>query len=387
MTTDALIIGGGPAGLMAADVISAAGYDVTVLEAKPSLARKFLMAGKSGLNVTKDEPDLDFLENFSESKERLGPILLSFGPQQVISWVEGLGQPVFTGSSGRVFPTAMKASPLLRAWIARLVEQGVTFHLNTRWDCRLGSEIHALSANGPMLFTPQVTVLAMGGASWPRLGSDGLWAPCLVDQGVSVAPFEPSNMSLNVVWSQHMAPRYGEPLKGVAFQAGKYHSRGEAVITANGLEGGGIYAVSRGVREGADLTIDLCPDLTMDQVEQRLNKPRAKQSIANHIRRVLGLDKAKTSLLFEYGLKDDLARSIKCLTITGATVANIDRAISVAGGIRWSELDSDLRLRKGIYCAGEMIDWEAPTGGYLLTACFATGSWAGHAAVRDLRGT
>ncbi|MEP3689336.1 MAG: TIGR03862 family flavoprotein [Sulfitobacter dubius] len=384
----ALVIGGGPAGLMAAEVMADAGLSVTLCEAKPSVGRKFLMAGKSGLNLTKAEPFDPFLAAFQEASPALRPMLEAFDGQAVQDWTEGLGQEVFTGSTGRVFPRAMKASPLLRAWLARLTERGV--QINTRWQWQ-GWEGDALVFNTPEgreQIEADVTVLALGGASWKRLGATGAWAPLLVERGVGLSDFAPANVGLLVDWSPHMARHFGAALKGGAWSAGPYHSRGEAVISAKGLEGGGIYSVSRGLREGHGLALDLLPDLQVGDVAARLAKPRGKDSQANHLRKRLKLTPAQIALLQEMArpLPQDaeaLAALLKNLPIAHAGLRPMDEAISTAGGIRLDALYDGLMLRDlpGVFAAGEMLDWEAPTGGYLINGCLATGRWAGRHAV------
>ncbi len=373
--TDALIIGAGPAGLMAADVISAAGHSVVVTEAKPSVARKFLMAGKSGLNLTKDEPFEAFLSHYHEAAPTLRPMLEAFGPKDVTAWAEGLGQEMFTGSSGRVFPKVMKASPLLRAWLTRLSDQGVEIRTRWRWT---GGSYRFDTPDGPQEIAPKVCVLACGGASWARLGSDGAWADWLK---ASLAPFKPANMGYEVDWSPHMERHFGAPIKNVTLTAGDTSLRAEFVLSERGLEGGGIYAVSRPMREGATLTLDLLPDMTIADIRARLSRPKGKMSRANFLRKALKLSPEKQALLMEFGqpLPEDLAPLIKSLPVTHTGPRPMDEAISTAGGLRFDAVDASLMLknRPGTFAAGEMLDWEAPTGGYLLTACLATGRWAG----------
>ena len=389
--TSALIIGAGPAGLMAADALASAGCSVTVAEAKPSPARKLLMAGKSGLNLTKAEDPETCLGAYAEGSNHLRPMLSVFGPDDVIRWAEGLGQATFTGSTGRVFPTAMKASPLLRSWLARLDAMGLERHTRWRWTGWDGEETRFETPDGPLALRPRVTVLALGGASWARLGSDGEWTGHFAGQGIEVSPFQPANAGLCVDWSEHMAPQFGAPLKGVAFRAGGLISRGEAVISARGLEGGGLYPLSPALREGAALAIDLAPDVSEEALAARLAKPRGKQSLSNHLRRALKLSPAARALLMECArpLPEDpgtLARTVKALELPHQGLRPMDEAISTAGGVAFAALDEGLMLtqRPGCFVAGEMIDWEAPTGGYLLTACFATGLWAGRHAARYL---
>ncbi len=386
----ALVIGAGPAGLMAAEELARAGLRVLVAEAKPSVGRKFLMAGKSGLNLTKHEPPAALLRAYGAAAPRLAPIIESFDADAVQDWAKGLGQEVFTGSSGRVFPVAMKASPLLRAWMARLSELGVGVRTRWRW---LGPEAGGQrfeTPGGPVTLMPRVTILAMGGASWARLGSNGHWAEVLRPLGVPLAPFRPSNGGLSVAWSAHMAPLFGAPVKGTALLAGDRIVRAEYVISYRGLEGGGIYAVFADVRDGADLRIDLTPDLPLEEVARRLARPRGKATVSAHLRKVLGLDPVRRALLQEFGrpLPEGavLAALIKGLPVRHAGPRPLDEAISTAGGIDWTGLGPGLEVlaMPGVYAAGEMIDWEAPTGGYLLTGCFATGRWAGHHAAASL---
>lgn len=389
MGNSAAVIGAGPAGLMAADVLSARGLAVTVYDAMPSPARKFLMAGKSGLNITKDEPAADFISAFGEPlPEALHRALRDFGPQEAIAWAEGLGQPLFTGSSGRVFPTAMKASPLLRAWLARLEAQGVRLERRARWEGWDGSRLLLRGPEGLRHLEPDVTILATGGASWPRLGSDGAWTSWM--ELPDLSPFKPANMGFAVDWSPHMARHFGAPVKGCAISAGEQRVRAEFVISARGLEGGGIYAVSRAVREGAPLAIDLVPDLPEDVVSARLSKKRAKDTLTAHLRKALRLDPARIALLQEFGrpLEGDLAAKIKRLELRHRGPRPIAEAISTAGGLRFDALDHGLmlRARPGVFAAGEMLDWEAPTGGYLITACLATGRHAALAACRWIDG-
>ncbi len=384
MTKKALVIGGGPAGLMAAEQLIKAGLSVTIAEAKPTLGRKFLMAGKSGLNLTMDEPVSAFLPHYYDARTHLDPMIASFGPQEVKEWTEQLGQKIFVGTSGRVFPKVMKASPLLRAWITRLLDAGV--NLTTNWKLSGLSENNAqfLTPDGAKNIIADVVVLAMGGASWARLGSDGAW----VEQFGPITPFQPANCAFAMDWSDHMTKFFGKPIKNITLRAGDMISRGEIIVSRNGIEGGGIYSVSRTLRTGVPLAIDLRPDWTVDRVETALSKPRGKDSQTNHLRKALKLDPIKIALMREVTaqLPQDakaLSKMVKCLSIKTLEHRPMDEAISTAGGIPWNRLDAGLMLmdRPGIFCAGEMIDWEAPTGGYLITACLATGRWAGlHAA-------
>ena len=378
--TDALVIGAGPAGLMAAEMLADAGLCVTVAEQKPSGGRKLLMAGKSGLNLTKDEPEHAFFKAYHA--DWLLPALQDFGPVEVMAWAEDLGQQLFTGSSGRVFPKSMKASPLLRAWLARLAGKDVTIKTAWRWTGWRGDTPVFETPSGTVEMSPAVTVLAMGGASWRRLGSDGAWATHFEAQ--DIRPFKPANMGFVVDWSSHMAEHFGAPLKNIALSAGSDPVRGEAVLSAHGLEGGGIYAVSAAVRDGAELTLDLLPDLSASEVEKRLRRRRGKDSLSNHMRKNLKLEPVKLALLQEFArpLPDDLtelAAVVKALVVPHNGPRPMDEAISTAGGLAADALDKNLMLRSrpGVFAAGEMLDWEAPTGGYLITGCLATGRWAG----------
>ena len=381
---DALVIGGGPAGLMAGEEMASSGLEVWVVDAKPSFGRKFLMAGKSGLNLTKSETPERFQAQFYAAQPALRPILKAFGPPQVEAWAKGLGQELFTGTTGRVFPTAMKASPLLRSWLEQLDTLGITRKTRWHWTGWQKGTLQFDTPQGPISLRPKATVLALGGASWPRLGSDGKWVDNLRKQGISLTPFQPANVGLMLDWSPHMARHLGQPLKSVAFYTDSQMSRGEAVITETGLTGGGLYSLSPDLRQGSPLTVDLCPDLSVEQITDRLGRVKSKTSWSNHLRKQLRLDKTRLGLLAEFchPLPRDpvtLAHLVKALKLPYRDLNPIDEAISVAGGVPFAELNDDLMLRDlpGVFCAGEMLDWEAPTGGYLLTACFATGRWAG----------
>lgn len=384
--TDALIIGGGPAGLMAAEVLSAAGHSVIVADAMPTMGRKFLMAGKSGLNLTKDEPLAEFMKSYGVAQTALSPILSAFGPQDVADWATGLGQTVFTGTTGRVFPTDMKASPLLRAWLSLLSAQGVSLKTRWRWTGWHGDAAVFDTPDGPTSITAKTTVLALGGASWSRLGSDGVWAGLLPNE---TAPFQPVNMGFVVPWSDHMTPHFGTAVKGCCLSSGNLVSRGEFVVSSKGIEGGGIYSVSATMRDGAPLVIDLLPDMTVQDIATKLAAIKGKQSMANRLRKALKLDPVKRALLNEFGRGRDrpLPEVIKALTLPQLMPRPIDEAISTAGGVRFDALNADLMLasRDGVYCVGEMLDWDAPTGGYLINGCLSTGRWAGLAAVRRIQ--
>lgn len=383
VTTDALVIGGGPAGLAAAEVLVAAGKSVLLAEAKPSVGRKLLMAGKSGLNLTKEEAGF----GAAYGTDWLAPMLEAFGPADVRAWAEGLGQTTFVGSTGRVFPKAMKASPLLRAWMGRFSRAEV----RTRWRWRGwdGDETAFDTPEGAQRVKAGVTVLALGGASWARLGSDGEWAGLLAAEGIELAPFRPANMGFVVTWSPHMTPHFGSPVKGARLTAGAAQSRGEFVISERGLEGGGIYEVSTAMRDGAPLVLDLLPDMSAEYVAAQLAKG-GKESIGNRLRKRLGLTPVARALVMEFGRPlpegTALATLLKALPIRHNGPRPLDEAISVAGGVTRAAVDDGLmlRARPSVFVAGEMLDWEAPTGGYLLTACLATGRWAGQHALQYL---
>ncbi|WP_457650037.1 TIGR03862 family flavoprotein [Profundibacter sp.] len=383
---DALVIGGGPAGLMAAGELARAGRRVVVVDAKPTVGRKFLMAGKSGLNLTKDEPFETFLSRYGDAAENLRAPLEAFRPDAVQDWVRELGQEVFTGSSGQVFPKAMKASPLLRAWLVRLRGLGVVFRTRWRWT-GWDDGFEFATPDGVQVLHPKTCVLALGGASWARLGSNGVWADMLAAKGVELAPFQPANMGFAVDWSPYMERHFSQPVKGIALVVNGKSRRGEFVISKRGVEGSGIYAMSKAMRAGAELTLDLMPDWSAERIAERLSKPRGKATVTNHLRKVLKLDAVKLALLQEFARPlptgKGLARVIKSLPLKHSGPRPMDEAISTAGGVRFSALTEGLELKAapGVFCAGEMLDWEAPTGGYLLTGCLATGRWAGRAAV------
>ncbi len=380
---DALVIGGGPAGLMAAEMLADRGHGVLVADAMPSMGRKLLMAGKSGLNLTKDEPLPDFLNAYDAPWLR--PVLREFGPFEVQVWANGLGQAVFTGSSGRVFPVGMKASPLLRAWLVRLAGKGVQFRNRWRWLGWKDGATQFDTPQGQQQIKPRATVLALGGASWRRLGSDGAWADILAAQGVDIAPFQPANMGFNVAWSAHMARHFGAPVKPARLTVGDHSVYGEFVLSKTGIEGSAVYALSRPLRDGGKLLVDLFPDRSIDDLARRLAAPQGKASRANFLRKTIGLSGVKAALVNELARDitepSALASVLKSLPMPLIGPRPLDEAISTAGGVRVTD---SLMILPGVFCAGEMLDWEAPTGGYLLTACLATGRAAGIAAANSL---
>ncbi|MEY4778905.1 MAG: hypothetical protein RLZZ607_218 [Pseudomonadota bacterium] len=375
---DALVIGAGPAGLMAAEELAKAGRRVVICEGKSSPARKFLMAGKSGLNVTKAQALPAFIAAYQSP--HMAPFLAEFGPEAVMDWCNHLGADVFTGSSGRVFPKAMKASPLVRAWMARLAGMGVELRSRWRW-VGFDDGFAFDTPQGRTVLHPAVTVLALGGASWARLGADAAWVPWLAEKGVRITPFQPANMGFHVDWSPHMAKVFGQAVKGAALCVNKRRERGEFIISSKGVEGGGIYAVSRDLRQGAALQLDLMPDVSVDEVAQRLSAMRSSETLVNRLRK-LGLSAPALALVMEFGRALSPLQAVKALPIPLGLPRPMDEAISVAGGVSFASVTPDLELRalpKTFVC-GEMLDWEAPTGGYLVTGCWASGRWAGRAA-------
>jgi uncharacterized flavoprotein (TIGR03862 family) len=403
--TTAAVIGGGPAGLMAAETLAAAGVSVTIYDRMPSLARKFLMAGRGGLNLTHSEEMSRFLARYGAAAPHLRAAIAAFSPQDLRAWSEGLGEPTFVGSSGRVFPRSMKASPLLRAWLRRLDAQGVQVrprHRWTGWDAR-GRLLFADAQDHRHTVAVDVTLLALGGASWPRLGSVGDWVDILRRDGIAANPLRPANCGFPVAWSELFRSRFaGQPLKRLSLSFGGMSVRGEAMIADYGLEGGGIYALSAPLRDAIEaegtavLTLDLLPDVSAEELTRKLAAPRCKQSLSNFLRKAARLSPSAIGLAQEIGkgklgalAPDDMARFLKALPLTLKGVAPIARAISSAGGIAFSAIDDRYMLRRkpGVFVAGEMLDWEAPTGGYLLQACFATGRAAGAGALAWLAQT
>ncbi len=399
------IVGGGPAGLMASDVLVRGGVRVTIYDQMPAVGRKFLLAGRGGLNLTHSEPLDQFLRRYGHAEPHVRPAIEAFSPDDLRTFSAELGQPTFVGSSGRVFPTAMKASPLLRAWLRRLAAMGVTFKLWHRW--RGWDEAGRLvfdTPDGQTAVAADASILALGGASWPKLGSNGAWVAAMAEAGITVAPLQPANCGFLVDWSDIFRSRFeGDPLKRIALSFGDRTVRGEAVVTGKGLQGGGLYALSDVLREAiashghAVLLVDLLPDQNVSALEQKLRAPRNKQSLANVLRKALSLSPIAIGLLQEAAVASStklseltpeaLAGRIKAVPVRLVGIEPIARAISTAGGIAFDEIDEHfmLRRRPGSFVAGEMLDWEAPTGGYLLQACFATGAAAGRGALQFLQ--
>ena len=388
------IVGAGPAGLMAAEqLVAVDGQKVLIFDAMPSPGRKFLMAGKGGMNITHAEPPGDFAGRYGSRQAVIEPLLKRFGPQQLREWIHGLGIETFVGTSGRVFPTEMKAAPLLRAWLHRLRQQGVQIHVRRRW---LGwaddGALRFATPEGEKMVAADATILALGGGSWAKLGSDGAWVPLLAARGIPVAPLKPANCGFDVAWSAHFSERYaGQPVKPVIASVAGRRQQGEFNITAGGIEGGLIYALSAPLRDAlestghATLHLDLAPGKTLERLTADLARPRGRDSLANHLRRRAGIEGVKAGLLRELlpflasTATDELAAAIKNLPLLVTATRPLDEVISTAGGVAFEALDENLMLRDlpGVFIAGEMLDWEAPTGGYLLTACFATGRAAG----------
>ena len=391
------IIGGGPAGLMAAEVLSQAGVKVDLYDAMPSVGRKFLMAGKGGMNITHSESFDKFLSRYGSARANIKPMLDTFGPEALRAWVRDLGIETFIGSSGKVFPVDMKAAPLLRAWLHRLRVNAVSFYMRHQWLGWDEGMLHFLTPDGEVKVRVDAVVLALGGGSWARLGSTGAWAPLLAQKGVSVAPLQPSNCGFDVGWSEFFRNRFaGQPLKSVQASfinsvGDEFCQLGELVVTADGVEGSLIYKMSALLRDQitasgtALIYLDLAPGKDKRFLIGSVSKPRGKNTMVNHLRKRIGIDSLKIGLLREVLSKQDfddpirLCETIKALPIKLVAARPIDEAISSAGGVTFAAVDERLMIRSmpGIFCAGEMLDWEAPTGGYLLTACFASGRVAG----------
>ena len=399
MDTDTLVIGAGPAGLAAAEVLAEARVSVVIHERMPNPARKFLLAGRGGLNLTHSEPIEDFLTRYGAARDHLEPVIRAYPPEALRAWCEALGVETFIGSSGRVFPKSMKASPLLRAWLARLASLGVELAARSRWAGWDGDNLVFETPAGRRAEKPDVAIFALGGGSWPRLGSDGSWQDAFIAHGAEVEPLRPSNSGFLATWSDIFKSKFaGEPLKRVLFSFEGREAHGEAMVTRSGIEGGAIYALSSVLRDAIEmkgsavLEIDLLPDVTLEALVTRLSSS-GKESLANRLRKA-GLSPAAASLLREdvFGVAlpsnpSSLAERIKAVRIRLTGVAAMDRAISTAGGVSWGSLNPDFSLKAdpATFVCGEMLDWEAPTGGYLLQACFATGRAAAKGALSRLR--
>ncbi|MDD2741694.1 MAG: TIGR03862 family flavoprotein [Rhodocyclaceae bacterium] len=405
------IIGAGPAGLMAAEQFSTPqgcflrgalnGVNVDIFDAMPSVGRKFLMAGKGGMNITHSEALPAFIARYGQRAEKIAPLLAAFGPAELREWIAGLGFETFVGTSGRVFPTEMKAAPLLRAWLHRLRGAGVRFHVRHRWlGWQADGALRFATPQGEISLLADVVILALGGGSWAKLGSDGAWVPLLLERGIQVSPLRPSNCGFDVAWSTYFRERFaGSAIKPVIASVGSQSQQGEFNITENGLEGGLIYALSAPLRDvlehdgKATLTLDLAPGRSLERLISDLSKPQGRDSLSNHLRRRVGIEGVKAALLREFSpnsaltVTDTLARAIKALPVPVIAPRPLDEAISTAGGVPFEVVNEQLMLNQlpGTFCAGEMLDWEAPTGGYLLTACFASGYVAGQGALNWLQ--
>jgi uncharacterized flavoprotein (TIGR03862 family) len=394
------IIGGGPAGLMAAEVLASSGKAVHVFEAMPTPARKFLMAGKSGLNITHSEPLDQFLTRYGTAMGIVGAAVKAFTPDDIRAWADGLGTPTFVGSSGRVFPEVFKGSPLLRAWLARLAAQGAVLHTRHRWvGWRDGAHLFD-TPDGTLKVHTTATLFALGGTSWPRLGGNGNWTDAFETAGIPLAPFRPANCGFNYGWSEYLTGRFaGEPVKNVLLSHAGQTVQGDFIVTKHGIEGSSVYALSTSLRDTIErdgkaiLNIDLTPDRTAKHLAGALTRPRGKKSFATHLKRATGLTGVKAALLREllppatFDAPEKVAAGIKALPLELTTTRPIAEAISVAGGVRFDAVDEHLMLKTlpGQFVAGEMLDWEAPTGGYLLTACLAEGRQAANGMLRWLK--
>jgi uncharacterized flavoprotein (TIGR03862 family) len=413
MDKSVAIIGGGPAGLMAAEVISAQGVKVDVYDSMPSVGRKFLLAGKGGLNITHSEPFEKFVSRYGERRANLEPLLNVFGPEELRQWVHGFGIDTFVGTSGRVFPVGMKASPLLRAWLKRLSDSGLTFHLRHKWtgfhdfapaavpggESQNMIELKFETPDGEKEVKASAVVLALGGGSWARLGSDGAWTSWLREVGAEVEPLRPSNCGFEVGWSPHFRERFeGHPIKSVVLSFESFRQQGEFIVTKEGVEGSLIYAASALLRDEIEargkamIMLDLAPDRSHEWLVERLSRSRGSSSMASHLEKTVNIKGVKAGLLHEFVSKEDfshlqpLAHFIKNLPIPLIATRPLDEAISSAGGVTFESLDEHLMLRSmpGVFCAGEMLDWEAPTGGYLITVCMASGYAAGQGVLKWL---
>jgi len=400
MNHSVAIIGGGPAGLMAAEVLSQQHIKVDVYDSMSSLGRKFLMAGKSGLNLTHSEPFEKFVSRYGNRRKEIEKWLMDFTPDDLREWAHRLGVETFVGTSGRVFPKEMKASPLLRVWLKRLDEAGVNFYLRHKWvGWNADKSLKFETPDGIKSIRADAVILALGGGSWARLGSDGAWVNWLKQAGVKVEALKPSNCGFDVAWSPHFRGKFnGHPIKSVVLSFESFRQQGEFIVTKEGVEGSLIYAASALIRDAIEvkgeavISLDMAPDRSHEWLFEKLSKPRGSRSMSSHLEKTVGLKGVKVGLLYEYVSKEDfantekLAWSIKQLQIPLIAPRPLDEAISSAGGVTFESLNENLMIRElpGIFCAGEMLDWEAPTGGYLLTACFASGRVAGEGVLKWL---
>lgn len=405
MNHSVIVIGGGPAGLMAAEVLSQKGVKVDVFDAMPSLGRKFLLAGRGGLNLTHSEPFEKFIERYGNQKAEIEKWFQDFKPEDLRKWAASLGIDTFIGTSGRVFPVGMKSSPLLRAWLNRLIKSGVVFHTQHRWTGKItygqGRLQTAFSSpEGEKLAEGNAIILALGGGSWAKLGSDGAWVKWLMNAGIKINPLKPSNCGFDTRWSPHFITKFdGAPLKSVILTFGAFCQQGEFIVTKDGVEGGLIYAASIPIRNeieqkgSATIMLDMAPNRTEDWLIQQLSKPRGTRSFSSHITKTVGIKDVKLGLIYEFLGKNDfnhpeqIAALIKRIPIQLTAPRPLDEAISSAGGVSFDEMNEFLMLTKmpGVFCAGEMIDWEAPTGGYLLSACFGSGRMAATGVLKWLK--
>ena len=396
------IIGGGPSGLMAADILSANGYKVIIYERKPTFGRKFLMAGRGGLNISHSEKLDSFIKKYGKKSSIFKKVINNFSPQNLRDWCQGLGEKTFIGSSGRIFPESFKSSPLLRAWLARLKKQNVIFKLNHNWQGWKNNDLFFHKKDEEIFTQVDVTILSLGGASWPNLGSDGSWVKILEEQGVQVSPLQPSNCGFVVAWSEIFSRRFeGVSLKPVQLSFKNKKVLGEFVITKSGVEGSAIYALSSLLREeikingSAQLKLDLKPDFNSEEIQKRLQKPKLKMSMSNYLRKTLNLSDVAIGLLMELPDRkkfnsftpEKQAHIVKCYTINLKKTFSINRAISTAGGISFNSIDDNFMLinKPNVFVAGEMLDWEAPTGGYLLQACIANGVYVADAIMKNIK--